>query len=99
MSVITDETPDSTGAKETDFDVDVMIESLNLRLKLHRAKLVINQLSLACEGALLLRGIAAAIRDPLALEGEKQMYRKRYLEIEAEIRAAQQKAAEFKKAQ
>ena len=49
---------------------------------------VINDLALACEAALLLRGITAAINDPLTLNGEKEKYRRRYIEIEKQILAA-----------
>ncbi len=61
---------------------------LEATARLRRREHVNSQLILACEAALLLRGIAAAIRDPLAFEAEKQTYRARYVEIETEIRAA-----------
>jgi hypothetical protein len=53
-----------------------------------KAEATNNELLLACEAALLLRGIHAAILDPLALAGEKESYRSIYKEIEAQIRAA-----------
>ena len=49
---------------------------------------IINNLVLACESALLLRGLWSAINDPLALEGDKQKYRLRFLEIEEQIKKA-----------
>lgn len=58
---------------------------------------VIDELFRACDGALLLRGIAAAVRDPLAFEAEKTMYRGRYKEIETQIRMAMQHARSINK--
>lgn len=49
---------------------------------------IINDLVLACESALLLRGLWTAILDPLALKGEKEELRARFKEIEAQIRRA-----------
>jgi hypothetical protein len=61
-----------------------------------RLEYVNAQLVSACEQALLLRGIAGAIVDPLALAGEKENYRRRYKEIEAQIREAIKLANELK---
>lgn len=63
-------------------------ESQELRAAVSQQKYADYELLLACEAALLLRGIHAAILDPLALVGEKETYRKRYKEIETQIRAA-----------
>ena len=78
--------------KPDDNFIDDALESIEVRLKLHEVKRVNNELLLACEAALLLRGIAAAILDPLALAGEKEIYRARYKEIETQIRAAVENA-------
>ena len=56
----------------------------------------IKNLVLACESALLLRGITAAINDPLTLHGEKENYRRRYVEIERQILAAVENANDAK---
>lgn len=52
------------------------------------AKAVILKLETACNLALTLRGITAAINDPLILDGEKQALRERYLKIENQMRTA-----------
>ena len=57
---------------------------------------VINDLVLACEAALLLRGFTLALTDPLALYAEKEKYRQRYKEIGEQIKAAIAKAKELK---
>ncbi len=56
-----------------------------------------DELILACEAALRLRGLVNAITDPLALSGDKQIFRTQYMEIEKQIRAAILKANSIKK--
>lgn len=58
---------------------------------------IINDLILACKAALILRGLATAITDPLALRGEREEYRKRYQEIEQQILGAIVSAKDLKK--
>ncbi len=78
-------------------ELNVRCEGKECQTEKSELEQIINELVLACDGALLLRGIAAAIRDPLAFEGEKQEYRARYKEIELQIRAAILKANSIKK--
>ncbi len=58
----------------------------------HEPEKLINQLVLAVEAGLLLRGLTAAILDPLALKGDKDKYRTRYAEIEQQMKSAILKA-------
>lgn len=73
-----------------------LLELMNVQAKLRKLEYATEQLELACESALLLRGIAGAIVDPLALHGDKEAYRARYKEIEAQIRDAIKAAKELK---
>lgn len=61
------------------------------------ARAVINQMASALLDATRLRGLTAAINDPLALEGEKEAVRNRYLQIEANINAAIEVSRRFLK--
>lgn len=82
-----------TPIQDNDLVMDMAIEGIELKVKMRALKKVHNELVLVCEAALLLRGIAAAILDPMALAGEKENYRRRYKEIEEQIRGALAEAA------
>ncbi len=63
-------------------------ESLDIGLELTEAKAIINQMANALLDAKTLRGLTAALNDPLLLHGDKEAIRARYLNIEAKIEAA-----------
>lgn len=82
---------------KTDVAIVLTDDQLNDSFDLIEAKDVIRIMENACDKALTLRGLVAAINDPLALEGEKQEFRSRYKQIETEIRAAVGKARAFRR--
>lgn len=79
----------NTPADETAPSVDAEIELIE-------ARAVIRKLESACYEALQLRGVFAAINDPLALQAEKEKWREKYRFIETQIRLAIEKAVQFK---
>jgi hypothetical protein len=81
--------PDAPAADESIPSVDAEVELLE-------ARAVIRKLESACYEALQLRGIFAAVNDPLALQGEKEHWREKYRFIETEIRLAIEKSRQFK---
>lgn len=83
--------------EKTDKAIVISDDQLNDSSDLIEAKLLIGKLEIACEKALRLRGLAAAINDPLALEGEKRDLRNRYIEIEAELRKVIGEATAFRR--
>jgi hypothetical protein len=95
-----DVTPDEWGGnplEKVDEAILITDDQINDSFDLIEAKAVIHSLEIACEHALKLRGLTAAINDPLALEGEKMEWRNRYKAIEDEIRSAIKKAEDFRR--
>jgi len=78
-------------------DTELDEETVGVTLDLIEATAVIRQLRSAVSKALELRGIWVALNDPLAFEGNKKVLRERFLQIEAEIRAAERTARLFEK--
>lgn len=70
---------------------------LSISDDLTEAKAVIKQLTSALLDATMIRGIYAGLNDPLALQGEKQELRERFLQIEAKINAAIETSRRFLK--
>lgn len=70
---------------------------LSISDDLTEAKAVIKQMASALRDATMIRGIYTGLNDPLALQGEKQELRKRYLQIEAKINAAIETSRRFLK--
>lgn len=81
--------------KNSDDELDK--EYAEALIELIQAKGVINQLRIACDKALSLRGLVSAILDPLALDGEIESLRERYVRIEQEIREALNAERKFRR--
>lgn len=97
MTILLDDEPfTSSGIWDEPLETNE-VKVVDDAVALIEVKAIIRQLRAACDKALQLRGIWVAINDPLALEGEKQILRERYQQIEAEIRAAERSAYEFGK--
>lgn len=104
MFIMIDEKPEETPVEwggnpveKNDAVLGLSNEDLDESFDLIWAKTVIKKLEIACDKALLLRGLWSAINDPLSLEGEKIQMRERYQKIEAEIRAAICEAENFRR--
>ncbi|HQU82973.1 MAG TPA: hypothetical protein PKY59_07615 [Pyrinomonadaceae bacterium] len=84
---------------ENPVEVRVPKKPLQLTLSddLTEAKAVIKQLNSALHEATQIRGIYAALNDPLLLQSERQKLKNRYLQIEANIKAAIETSRRFLK--